>query len=82
MALAAVALAPPAQGAMLLVPLAGQDADSLATWATRAGTTIIGRGPLPGSLAVEGSRYALFTLALRHATLIVAAPPTACGSAR
>ncbi|MDP5281258.1 hypothetical protein Q9Q95_20200 [Sphingomonas sp. DG1-23] len=79
-ALAAVALAPPAEGEMLLVPLAGQSADSAAVWATRAGARIVGRGPLPGSLAVRGRTPSLIGAAMRHATLIIAAPPTACGT--
>jgi len=81
-ALSAIAFAPPAEGALLLVPLAGQSADSLAVWATHAGVRIVGRGPLPGSLAVEGRTVALVGVALRHATLITAAPPAACGAGR
>jgi hypothetical protein len=80
MALGAIALAPPAKGEMLLIPLAGQSADSAAVWATNAGARIVGRGPIPGSLAVEGSTGDLLALALRHATLIVAAPPAGCGA--
>jgi len=78
-ALAVIALAPPAQGRMLLVPLAGQGIDSLAVWATQAGARIVGRGPLPGSLAVEGIRSDLLGVALHNATLVVAAPAAACG---
>jgi hypothetical protein len=81
-AFAAIALAPPAEGELLLVPLAGQSADSVTVWATRAGARIIGRGPLPGSLAVEARTSALAGAALRHATLITAAPPAACGAGR
>jgi hypothetical protein len=81
-ALSAITLAPPAEGELLLVPLAGQSADSVAVWATRAGARIVGRGPLPGSLAVEGRTAALTSAALRHATLIAAAPPAACGAGR
>jgi hypothetical protein len=81
-ALSAIALAPPAEGQMLLVPLAGQDADSVAVWATAAGARIVGHGPLPGSLAVEARSGALVGPALRHATMITAAPPTACGARR
>jgi len=81
-ALATVALAPPAEGELLLVPLAGQSVDSLMVWATRAGARIIGRGPLPGSLAVEARTGTLTGVALRHATLVVAAPPAACGAGR
>jgi len=81
-ALSAIAFAPPAQGELLLVPLAGQSADSVTVWATRAGVRIVGRGPLPGSLAVEGRTATLIGVALRHATLITAAPPAACGAGR
>jgi hypothetical protein len=81
-ALAAIALAPPAEGQLLLVPLAGQSPDSSAVWASRAGARIVGRGPLPGSLVVEARTGALTGEALRHATMIIAAPPAACGSGR
>jgi hypothetical protein len=81
-ALFVIAVAPPAEGELLLVPLAGQSADSVAAWATRAGARIVGRGPLPGSLAVEARTAALADAALRHATLITAAPPAACGAGR
>ncbi|NIJ20742.1 hypothetical protein FHS95_002434 [Sphingomonas naasensis] len=81
-ALGAIDFAPPAEGQMLLMPLAGQGADSLAVWATVAGARIVGPGPLPGSLVVQGSAGTLAGAALRHATLIVAAPPAACGAER
>lgn len=81
-ALAAIAFAPPAEGQLLLVPLAGQDADTLTVWAADGDTRIVGRGPLPGSLVVQGRAAALAGAALRHATLIVAAPPAACGARR
>ena len=81
-ALAAVALAPPTEGEVLLIPLTGQSADSTAVWATGAGARIVGRGPLPGSLAVQGRTRSLIGMAVRHATLIVSAPPTVCGTRR
>jgi hypothetical protein len=81
-ALAAIAFAPPAEGELLLVPLAGQSADSMIVWATRAGARVIGRGPLPGSLVVEARTATLAEAALRHATLITAAPPAACGAGK
>lgn len=81
-ALAAIAFAPPAEGQLLLVPLAGQDADAVAVWATLGGARIVGRGPLPGSLVVQGRTAPLSGAALRHATLMLAAPPAACGAER
>ncbi|AQR73547.1 hypothetical protein [Sphingomonas sp. LM7] len=81
-ALSAIAFAPPAEGELLLVPLAGQNADSATVWATALGARIVGRGPLPGSLTVQGKTATLAAAALRHATLIVAAPPAACGAGR
>jgi len=81
-ALVAIAFAPPGEGELLLVPLAGQSADSVAAWATHADVRIVGRGPLPGSLTVRGRTATLAGLALRHATLIAAAPPAACGAGK
>lgn len=81
-ALTAIAFAPPAEGQLLLVPLAGQGADVLTVWATNSDARIVGRGPLPGSLVVQGRAAALAGAALRNATLILAAPPAACGAER
>ena len=83
-AIAAVALgwlllAPPARGQMLLVPLTRVASERLPALAIRGDTRLIATGPLPGSIVVEGHRADLSAL-LRHATLVLAAPPGGCRS--
>lgn len=83
-AIAAIALgwlllAPPARGQMLLVPLTHAAGERLPGLAIRGDTRLIAAGPLPGSLVVEGRRADLSPL-LRHATLVLAAPPGGCRS--
>ncbi|MDH7640904.1 hypothetical protein [Sphingomonas oryzagri] len=70
-------LAPPAQGQMLLVPLTGTAIQSLPARALHGETRLIGTGPTPGSLIVEGRRDTLTGL-FRHATLVLAVPPGGC----
>jgi len=72
-------LAPPARGQMLLVPLTHAAGQHLPGLAIRGDTRLIAPGPLPGSLVVEGRRADLASL-LRHATLVLAAPPGGCRS--
>lgn len=76
--LAALALAPPAAGAMLLVPL-GPDAQGVVAAAVGAGARLIGAGPLPGSIVVDAERAALLPVMLRSGALVTAASPAACG---
>ncbi|WP_454884826.1 hypothetical protein [Sphingomonas oryzagri] len=70
-------LAPPARGQMLLVPLTGSASQSLPARALHGETRLIGAGPTPGSLVVEGRRDDLTAL-YRHATLVLAVPPGGC----
>jgi hypothetical protein len=78
--LAVLALAPPARGAMLLVPVAS-DAGGMVGAAVHAGARLIGAGPLPGSVVVEAERAALLPLMIRRGALVTAANPAACGRA-
>jgi hypothetical protein len=83
-AIAAIALgwlllAPPARGQMLLVPLTRAASERLPGLAIHGDTRLIAAGPLPGSMVVEGRRADLASL-LRHATLVLAAPPGGCRS--
>ena len=79
-ALIALTLWPPASGAMLLVPLDGENVGVVATLAVASGAKLLGKGPLPGSLVVVGDRAAIIAVPKAAPLLIVAAPPAACGS--
>lgn len=73
-----LAAIPPARGAMLVVPLAGSQAEA-ATIAIDAGAAIVGPGPLPGSLIVAGDRRALWPIARHRHALLTAASAAGCG---
>ncbi|ONF95625.1 hypothetical protein [Sphingomonas jeddahensis] len=77
-ALAMLALAPPAHGAMLLVPLMS-DAPA-ARLARDSHALLLEQGPA-GSLVVLGDRQTLFWPLLRAGVLAVAAPVPLCGEA-
>lgn len=77
MLLMIAALAPPAHGRMLIVTLPG--GASAAPLIARA-SSVLGRGPLPGSIVVRGDRAALMPTALSHGILVLGAPPLLCGS--
>jgi hypothetical protein len=70
-----VAAAPPVRGTMLVVPVGATAAAAALT----PGTTILGRGWLPGSLVVSGDRATLLPHLLRHGALALAGPGLGCG---
>ncbi|SNS56202.1 hypothetical protein SAMN06295912_10941 [Sphingomonas laterariae] len=76
-ALAIIALAPPARGPMLLVPVTPAAATELAALAVASGSRLIAQGPLPGSLIVDGD--ALAGALIGHGILTLAAPRSGCG---
>lgn len=71
-------IAPPASGAMMLVPLGPQAANALPLLALVGDVRLLARGPLPGSLLVYGSRRA--RALLRHGIVTFASPPALCGT--
>jgi hypothetical protein len=73
-------LAPPAQGQIILVPLTPGAASALPATALHGDIRLIGAGPLPGSLLVEGRRADFTGYLLHHATLALATPPGGCGA--
>lgn len=76
-----IALAPPAEGPMLLVPLLPGHAGSVAALnlALGSGATLLAAGPLSGSLIVRGNRARLLGPLLASGTLVLAAMPPICG---
>ncbi|MEG3163180.1 hypothetical protein U1701_01090 [Sphingomonas sp. PB2P19] len=77
--LAGLALAPPASGRMLLVPLTPQGAADLIPLALRSGGLLLGAGPLPHSYVVVGDGARLAAATAGHAIVRVAAPAAGCG---
>jgi hypothetical protein len=75
----ALLLAPPAHGAMLLVPFGHADA---VRFAIQNDAAIIGRGKLAGSIQVEGDRARLFRNPLTTGILAIAAVPMLCGTVK
>jgi hypothetical protein len=75
--LAAVSIAPPAVGAMLLIPLK-IDARPVPS-ATMRGAAILGTGPGRTTI-VRGERARLFWPLLRAGVLTIAAPAALCGT--
>jgi hypothetical protein len=71
-------LAPPANGAMLLIPMTAHAATRLPALALEGDTTLIARGPLPGSLIVRGSRKALAGRLLAAGILPIASEAAGC----
>lgn len=63
--LAALALAPPARGRMVLVPVWPGSAVRLAAAAMERGGRLVATGPFAGSLVVEGERARLIPLLAR-----------------
>lgn len=78
-AFVAFAFWPPAQGRMLLVPVAAGSDRSLVGTVIDRGGRLLGVGPLPGSLVVSGDSGRIARGLLAHGVLTVAAPAAACG---
>lgn len=76
---AVLSIAPPASGAMLLLPVAATGGD-VANLALARGARLLGAGPIRGSIVVTGRRDALAGAMLRQGTLTVATVPLLCGT--
>ncbi|WCT75390.1 hypothetical protein PQ455_04820 [Sphingomonas naphthae] len=75
--LGALTLAPPARGQFLLVPVTGHGAAMIAV-AAGHGARLVGLGPLPASIVVEGDRDRLAAPLRAEGVLMLAAPATGC----
>jgi len=69
-----LAILPPANGPMLVVPLTGP-----ATAAFAGGGKLIGEGLLPGTFVVTGDRATLLPHLLRNGVIAIAASAQSCG---
>lgn len=77
--LAAIALYPPANGRMLLVPVWPGAEHGLAARAIRAGAQLVDRGPLAGTLVISGDRAAIWAAMASSGVVALAAPTGGCG---
>ncbi len=77
-AFAVMAFWPPSSGRMLLVPVAGGDANVVAKVALAAGAGLLGSGPLPGSMLVVGDRARILRAITGSNIVVVAAPRGGC----
>jgi len=75
---ALVALAPPAQGTMLLVPISGQSESRIVAIALAQGATLVARGPLPSSVIVYGKRASLLGPLSRAGVLTLSGGAAGC----
>lgn len=79
-AIPALALAPPVEGRILLLPLTPGSADRLAARAIATGARLVSVGPTAGSLIVAGPRARLVPAMLAAGVLPLAADALACGT--
>lgn len=77
--LLALPFAPPKGGRMLLIPIGPGSTARLLSDAVAGGARLIDRGPIAGSIVVEGQRLRL--AAALGSVIILAAPQSGCGSA-
>jgi len=79
---ALIALAPPAQGTMLLVPISGQSESRIVAIALAQGATLVERGPLPSSVIVYGERASLLGPLSRAGVLTLSGGAVGCRSGK
>lgn len=78
--MAATALAPPAHGTLLAVPLTGGTAADTINLALARGAAIEGEGPFAGWIVLRGDRDRLAAPLRAHGILLLAGSPATCGS--
>jgi len=76
--LVALRVQPPADGAMLLVPLGAQTQGDLARFALARGFTIAAAGSWEGSIIVRGERARLGRALRDHGVLVLASDVEGC----
>ncbi len=73
-----LAFAPPARGVMMLVPVLPNGEGAALRIAAGSGVRVLGAGPLPGSLYVEGRLGALLGSAVSRGMVVLAGSYTGC----
>lgn len=71
---------PPSSGRLLLVPLSRDAAQSLVAAALTDETLLVTRGPLPGSIVVDGRRRKVAEALAGRAVILIAARATGCSA--
>lgn len=79
-ALSSLALMPPKNGRMLLVPVSTAAEHGMIKLAIDQGALLVGPGPVPGSFVVQGERGRLWSAMLQAGVVATAAPSSGCGS--
>ncbi len=79
-ALLLMTLAPPANGAILIISLNRETSGDIARWAIEQDARLLELGPFPNSLVVVGSRTALLAAAVRHGGLMMTGAFAGCRS--
>jgi hypothetical protein len=77
---ALIALAPPAQGTMLLIPMTGLPQGEMTALALTHGASVVQRGPFRSSIIIYGERAQLFAPLARAGVLVVAGGAVGCGA--
>ena len=77
--LAALSVAPPPRGAMLLVSLTGMPPGEILQRTMPVGAVPLGAGPVAGSIMVRGERAAIVAEAVPAGILVFDAPDSVCG---
>lgn len=78
-AIGVVSLMPPRAGAILILSMDGQSRGEIARWAIAHHARLVGPGPLPHSLVVQGERADLFEASLNQGALLLAGTAAGCG---
>ncbi|WP_420143403.1 hypothetical protein [Sphingobium sp.] len=79
--LVALYAVPPASGRMLLVPVTQEARLALVPVAIAHGARLVARGPLAGSMVIEGERGKLAPALLRRGVIALSAQIGGCGEA-
>jgi len=77
-----IALAPPAQGTMLLVPVTARSEGQVVALALTRGASVVQRGPLPSSIIVYGRRERLLGPLAEAGILTLAGGAAGCRSGK
>lgn len=77
-----IGFTPPAEGRVLLVPTSAGARDMLIAVATSHGARLVERGPISGSMIVEGMRNELAAPMLSRGIVPLRAPRGGCGDER
>ena len=77
-----LAVAPPAHGQFLLLPLSAKAGERLAADALERGGRLLGAGPVAGSIVVWGDRDVVTKGLIERGVVTIAAPDFLCGASR